>query len=97
MAQALGHLRAIVTGAGRGIGAAIAGGLAASGAHVVFADRTPRANRRASLKHAVMARRLHVAADRSSKPWHTFVVDDDFGANQPAVKLVRPCYPPRDG
>lgn len=80
MADALGQLRAIVTGAGRGIGAAIAGGLAASGAHVVFADIDEAAAREAASRSGPNARAVRVdVRDRNSVRTAVDVAVDEFG------------------
>ena len=80
MADALGQLRAIVTGAGRGIGAAIAGGLAASGAHVVFADIDEAAAREAASRSGTNARAVRVdVRDRNSVRAAVDVAMDEFG------------------
>ena len=80
MADALGQLRAIVTGAGRGIGAAIAGGLAASGAHVVFADIDEAAAREAASRSGPNARAVRVdVRDRNSVRAAVDLAVDEFG------------------
>ena len=80
MGDALGHLRAIVTGAGRGIGAAIAGGLAASGAHVVFADIDEAAAREAASRNSSNARAVRVdVRDRNSVRAAVDLAVDEFG------------------